>query len=75
MLLDLADDAELRRAAAGWQGRVDVATVVAKPADGPDPLAGTTALLVRPDGYVAWAGSSAVSGLKTALERWFGPAG
>ncbi|WP_251049473.1 FAD-dependent monooxygenase [Streptomyces sp. ISL-86] len=74
VLLDLADDDGVRRTAAAWQGRVDVATVHAKPTDGPDPLAGTTALLVRPDGYVAWAGSSAEQGLAAALERWFGPA-
>ncbi|MEU9376981.1 FAD-dependent monooxygenase [Streptomyces sp. NPDC048255] len=73
VLLDLADDEAVRSAAAGWQGRVDVATVVAKPADGADQLEGTTALLVRPDGYVAWAGS-AEHGLTAALDRWFGPA-
>jgi bifunctional hydroxylase/dehydrase len=74
VLLDLADDAELRAAAAG---RVDVVTAQVKPADGdgPDPLADTTALLVRPDGHVAWAASTgnAPGGLAAALERWFGP--
>ncbi|MFI6793136.1 hypothetical protein ACIBG4_37995 [Nonomuraea sp. NPDC050383] len=30
------------------------------------------ALLIRPDGYVAWAGADPDS-LKTALTRWFGP--
>jgi bifunctional hydroxylase/dehydrase len=75
VLLDLADDAGLREAAAGWAGRVDVATVLAKPADGPDPLAGATALLVRPDGYVAWVGAGPTRGLRAALERWFGRAG
>ncbi|WP_411107568.1 FAD-dependent monooxygenase [Streptomyces sp. cmx-4-9] len=74
VLLDLSDDASLRGTAAGWQGRVDVATVVAKPTDGPDPLEGVTALLVRPDGYVAWAGSAGGQDPAPALERWFGPA-
>ena len=75
VLLDLADDAALRGVAAGWHDRVDVATVLAKPAEteDPDPLADTTAVLLRPDGYVAFAGSSP-RGLGAALERWFGPA-
>ncbi|WP_308016291.1 aromatic-ring hydroxylase C-terminal domain-containing protein [Nonomuraea aurantiaca] len=30
------------------------------------------ALLIRPDGYVAWAGADPDS-LKTALTRWFSP--
>jgi bifunctional hydroxylase/dehydrase len=72
VLLDLADDPAIRRAAAGRPDRVDVATVLAKPTDGPDALAGATAVLVRPDGYVAWAGTSP-KGLEEALTRWFGP--
>jgi 2-polyprenyl-6-methoxyphenol hydroxylase-like FAD-dependent oxidoreductase len=32
-----------------------------------------TALLVRPDGYVAWVGERAESGLTDALTTWFGP--
>ena len=31
------------------------------------------AVLVRPDGYVAWAGEPADPGLPDALTRWFGP--
>ncbi|MEO7017794.1 MAG: FAD-dependent monooxygenase [Leifsonia sp.] len=31
-----------------------------------------TAVLVRPDGYVAWADPGAGNGLDDALERWFG---
>ncbi|MEV0530008.1 FAD-dependent monooxygenase [Streptomyces sp. NPDC050439] len=77
VLLDLADDADLRREASAWQGGVSVATVTARSAD-QDVLAGATAVLVRPDGYVAWAGSpaddGAPKGLRAALERWFGPA-
>jgi 3-(3-hydroxy-phenyl)propionate hydroxylase len=31
-------------------------------------------VLVRPDGYVAWAGSSSDAGLRDALATWFGGA-
>ena len=34
---------------------------------------GGVTVLVRPDGYVAWAGSDG-TGLRDALRRWFGPA-
>jgi len=34
---------------------------------------GPTAVLIRPDGYVAWAGDSIDEGLPDALTRWFGP--
>jgi len=48
----------------GWEDRVDAA-----PADTNE------AMLVRPDGYVAWAGSPAGGGLHLALKRWFGQPG
>jgi 3-(3-hydroxy-phenyl)propionate hydroxylase len=32
-----------------------------------------TAVLIRPDGYVAWAGASSGRGLEDALTTWFGP--
>lgn len=47
VLLDLTTDRRLLDAAAGWQDRVDLV-----PAAADEPLTG---LLVRPDGYVAWA--------------------
>jgi 2-polyprenyl-6-methoxyphenol hydroxylase-like FAD-dependent oxidoreductase len=47
----------------GWADRVDAV----------DPGAGE-AVLVRPDGYVAWTGPPRHAGLPEALTRWFGPA-
>ncbi|MCC8246322.1 FAD-dependent monooxygenase [Saccharothrix luteola] len=71
VLLDLADNAVLRRRAAPWADRIDVVTATA--AD--DLPGGTTAVLVRPDGHVAWAAPGTHHDLPTALDRWFGPAG
>jgi bifunctional hydroxylase/dehydrase len=71
LLLDLAGDAAVREAAAGWPDRV--LTVTAEPDDPADrgPLATAAALLVRPDGYVAWTDTRSGE-LCAALHRWFG---
>lgn len=41
------------------------------------PVLGTvtapTAVLVRPDGYIAWVGDGTDAGLSDALTLWFGP--
>ena len=37
------------------------------------PVTAPTAVLVRPDGHVAWVGDRAVPGLQDALSPWFGP--
>jgi bifunctional hydroxylase/dehydrase len=66
VLLDLGADARLRAAAAPWLDRVAVTT-----ATGTAELAGGHALLVRPDGHVAWTGTDP-TGMVTALRRWFG---
>lgn len=68
LLLDFADDAPLREVAAGWSDRVDVVPAqFGVPAEG-DPQA----VLVRPDGYVAWAIPRAGERVDAALTRWFG---
>ncbi|MEU2865876.1 FAD-dependent monooxygenase [Streptomyces mirabilis] len=72
VLLDLADNATLRRRARPWADRIDIvtATPVGPLPDGP--LAGTTAVLLRPDGYVGWAAPGSRPDLSMALNRWFG---
>ena len=69
LLLDFTEDALLREELSGWHGRVDV--VAGRPVG----EAPATALLLRPDCYVAWASSSPSpdpKSLRAALERWFG---
>ncbi|MBH1936741.1 FAD-dependent oxidoreductase [Streptomyces sp. AV19] len=66
LLLDLRDDPALRAAADGYAGRVDVVT--ARCPDRQEPAA----LLVRPDGFVAWAADAGTEGLGGALRLWFG---
>ncbi|QIS13162.1 FAD-dependent monooxygenase [Nocardia arthritidis] len=55
----------------GWTDRIDLVNAIS-------PDAPAAALLIRPDGYVAWATDSPVHpddpGLRAALNRWFGPA-
>ena len=36
-------------------------------------VAAPAAVLIRPDGYVAWVGDGTVTGLRGALTTWFGP--
>ncbi|CAM4504626.1 FAD-dependent monooxygenase [Nocardia ninae] len=70
VLFDLADSAELRAAVGPWVPRVRVVTAKAvEPGD-------LTGMLVRPDGFVAWAADGgSLAGLEAALGRWFGAAG
>jgi len=37
------------------------------------PVTAPTAVLIRPDGYVAWVGGLTQLGLTDALTTWFGP--
>lgn len=74
VLLDLGAEPRLTEVAAGWKDRVDV--VAARCTRPP-----SRALLVRPDGYVAWAAADgepceeARAGLGRALEASFGRPG
>jgi 3-(3-hydroxy-phenyl)propionate hydroxylase len=62
--------------ASRWESRVQV---VDASYDGPWELpvlgevSAPTAVLVRPDGYVAWVGTGTDQGLTDALATWFGP--
>jgi 2-polyprenyl-6-methoxyphenol hydroxylase-like FAD-dependent oxidoreductase len=64
VLLNLADREDVTKTAAAWSDRVDVITAgcAEAPAD---------AVLIRPDGYVAWAGAECAE-LEVALGTWFG---
>jgi len=63
----------------GWSHRVD--SVDAEYVDTEDtfelPVIGAvkapSAVLIRPDGYVAWVGNGTTTGLNDALHAWFGP--
>ncbi|MEU7854559.1 FAD-dependent monooxygenase [Nonomuraea sp. NPDC049141] len=66
LLLDLTGGDDLAATAEPWNDQVHRVTATADDAPAP-------ALLIRPDGYVAWAGADP-DGLKAALTRWFSPA-
>ncbi|MFE3666896.1 FAD-dependent monooxygenase [Streptomyces sp. NPDC059164] len=59
--------------AAGWSGRVDVVRVRTFPAGPEEGGAATESVLIRPDGYIAWA-APAGGTLESSLRRWFGEA-
>ena len=68
VLLDLTEAGMFAGAGHGWKDRVNVLT--ARSASPP-----AAALLIRPDGYVAWAASpdtTHTDGLRHALTTWFG---
>jgi hypothetical protein len=73
VLFDLAGPSAVREIAAKWTDRIEV--ISARCEDRPANLA---AMLVRPDGYVAWVKSPAdvdkecERSLPLALEKWFG---
>jgi hypothetical protein len=68
VMLDLTENGSLAGNGHGWKDRVDIITAhcTAAPA---------AALLIRPDGYVAWVTPSDApdnDGLRHALTTWFG---
>ena len=65
LLVDLTGGNDLAAVAEPWNDRVR--RVAATAEDAP-----ASAMLIRPDGYVAWAGADP-DGLKAALVRWFSP--
>ncbi|MFF0292722.1 FAD-dependent monooxygenase [Kitasatospora sp. NPDC004615] len=72
LLLDLTDNPRLRARAAGWSDRVDIVTAEPGRRTAASGLGDTTAVLIRPDGYIAWAAPGSHHDLPMALERWFG---
>ena len=70
LMVELAGKAEAAPLIQAWAGRVKHLAATAKDTKG------LTGLLVRPDGFVAWAADenaeSDLPGLKKSLSRWFG---
>ncbi|KAI0831532.1 monooxygenase [Hypoxylon sp. FL0890] len=68
LLVDFGSDAALKDLAGKYEGKVDYLSTKAKN------QLGLQALLVRPDGVVAWVAEEKpdVEAAKAALERWFG---
>ncbi|HJZ61002.1 MAG TPA: FAD-dependent monooxygenase, partial [Miltoncostaeaceae bacterium] len=77
VLLNLGEPGALD--AAPWAGRIqaiDAAYAGAWELPVLGPVPAPTAVLIRPDGYVAWVGEGAAHpGLTDALTTWFGPPG
>lgn len=68
VMVDFGEDEGLKGLVKGYEGKVDYVSLGAK-----DQL-GLRALLVRPDGIVAWASEEEkpdIGAAKAALERWF----
>ncbi len=63
VLLDFTPGGSLRDPAAAWAGRFRYAVA--------PPAADVAALLIRPDGIVAWTGED--EPFEPAARRWFGP--
>jgi 3-(3-hydroxy-phenyl)propionate hydroxylase len=66
--LDIAPWADrVKRVDAGYAGPWELPVLGA--------VAAPTAVLIRPDGHVAWVGDGTDEGLRAALTTWFGPPG
>jgi hypothetical protein len=68
LLLDLVEHRELQVLGQKWKERLKYVSAKAKDSKG------LTAMLVRPDGFVAWAADSEpnLSAAEESIERWFG---
>ena len=80
ILLDLRGSAALAAALEGWGDRVDLVNARNQDGHWSVPSVGEitppAALLIRPDGHVAWVGTALApdtATLQTALATWFGP--
>jgi 2-polyprenyl-6-methoxyphenol hydroxylase-like FAD-dependent oxidoreductase len=80
LMLPRADRAAAE-VAAPWRDRVDLAAAAVHPASAQADLfdGDVRSLLLRPDGFVVWVGTSAAGpstekSLRTTLQRWYGPA-
>jgi 2-polyprenyl-6-methoxyphenol hydroxylase-like FAD-dependent oxidoreductase len=73
LLIDLGEQSALRDIADRWADRIQVSSARCD-----EPPANLGAMLVRPDGYVAWAlgtdnsNNESQRSLRVALEKWFG---
>ncbi|HXZ64060.1 MAG TPA: FAD-dependent oxidoreductase, partial [Streptosporangiaceae bacterium] len=74
LLLDFTPAGRVAAAAAKWDGRVTI--LITNLLAGTPPADG---LLIRPDGYVAWAAgpgaADPAAGVTDALRTWFGAPG
>ncbi|MFD5186337.1 FAD-dependent monooxygenase [Streptomyces sp. NPDC058372] len=81
VLLDLNGSAEVSAAAEGWADVIDYVEAQSDDAHwlvpGVGEIPAPSALLIRPDGHVAWAavagGVFAAPDLRSTLAKWFGP--
>jgi 2-polyprenyl-6-methoxyphenol hydroxylase-like FAD-dependent oxidoreductase len=73
ILVTADDSGETSRRAAGWSDRVDLVRVKSVPAGPEEGGVATESVLIRPDGYVAWAAPGGGQ-LAEALRHWFGAA-
>ncbi|MFE0606007.1 FAD-dependent monooxygenase [Streptomyces sp. NPDC058892] len=82
VLLDLGAGAAVAAVADGWADRVDVVEARSEDDAWPvpviDEVPAPVAVLIRPDGHVAWAADAEdaldTAALRSALTTWFGPA-
>jgi len=73
VLLGLGGERGGEQPAAGYSGRLDVVTAAL--AEDREDWADVRAVLIRPDGYVAWSRAEGDPAAEPPLARWLGPAG